>query len=242
MRWLVLLAALAGCDRVFGLGDPYEDARSPAGSDGAGPGDGRGLDGSDKATALIASFPFDNNYTDAVSQTDAICSSMLGSGCAFGSSHNAAGSSASFDGATCVTFQIPARPPAITIAMWVNATSGATEAVLTRPGFNDPTWLLEEDNDSVYFKSGTASVTGTPGPTATSWHAIAVTVGPGGSVAYLDGVERGSGAGITISYISDTAYIGCDGSTSSLDNFHGLLDNVEIYDGILSVAEIQAIP
>ena len=26
MRWLLVLAGLAGCDRVFGLGDPYEDA------------------------------------------------------------------------------------------------------------------------------------------------------------------------------------------------------------------------
>lgn len=241
MRWLLVLAALAGCDRVFGLGDPYEDARS-TGSDASPPRDIGGTDGSNTVPMLIASYPFDGDYHDAVSGNVAVCSSMLGNGCTFAPSHNAAGSSESFDGGTCVIAQLAARPSAFTIALWVNAETGATETLLERGGSSGPSWLLQEDNDSIYFKSGTTTVLGTPGPAATSWHAIAVTIGPDSAIEYLDGIERGQGTGITISYTTDTVYIGCGGSTSGLDNFHGAIDNVEIFDGILSPAAIQAIP
>lgn len=242
MRWLVLLAALGGCDRVFGLGDPYEDAHSIAGS-GDAAADG---DGGHSSSTLIADFELDANFNDAVSRNNAICTRLNGSLCGFSQGHDGSGGSALFDGGTCVTFDLPTNPTALSIALWVKPTSGVTQTLIARPyaSSTDKSWLLEEDNDSLYFQSYSGSLTlssvSTPGITDTNWHFLVVTIDPTTSTFYLDGAARLSTAGITIGYGGNTTVdLGCDILTSSFDNLSGQLDNVKIFDGILTPQEVM---
>jgi len=245
MRWLVLLGLLTACDRVFGLGDPYEDAHSTMGSGDGGPaGDGSGSGGN--AAHLLADFELDGDFNDSVSRTSAICTRLNGSLCGFSQGHTGTGNSALFDGATCVRFDLPATPSQLSIALWLKASTGATEAVIARPyaSTTDTSWLVEEDNDSLYFQSYSGSLTLAantgPGIGDSNWHFLVVTVDPTASAFYVDGIARAPGSGVTIGYGGNmTVDLGCDVTTTAFDDFNGQLDNVKIFDGILTPQEVM---
>lgn len=243
LAMLVALAGLAACDRVFGLGDPYEDARTAGSGDAATDG-GRGSDDAGMPT-LLADFELDGDFSDSVSRTTALCTRLNGSLCGFSQGRAGSAESALFDGGTCVAFSLPATPSALSIALWVKPTTGATETLLARPyaSSTDMSWILEEDNDSLYFGSYTGSLTlgasAAPGIMDTGWHFLVVTVDPGGSTFYLDGAARPVGNGVAIGYGGNTkVYLGCDILTSSFDNFAGQLDNVKIFSGVLTPQDV----
>ncbi len=130
-----------------------------------------------------------------------------------------------------------------TYSLWVKpAGFQSRDQVLvgaTRPG-NNLSWFLRFPQNSlrVNFHSGTDVTTATGVPAA-AWSHIAVTFDDNQVEIYLDGVPAGSGAA-GISHQASTGFIVGD-SPNGFAQFEGEMDDVRVFDRVLSAAEIQSL-
>jgi hypothetical protein len=250
MRAWVCVLALAGCDRVFGIGDPYEDA--PLAGDGQTRPDGAPDDApTDVGTGtpqLLAYYAFDDNLLDSVSNTPANGSTGVGS-VSSGGRHNGY---VVFDGTGCVWFTLAAKPAAYTISFWINPTTAMQGDTMLLSRLHMAAALAR---DWAFTATATASVfhwwTGSieaadslgAALTMNQWHHLAITYDGAGMVTYVDGAASPRVLESAVQYGTDsTVYLGCQEASTSVTKFTGDMDELRIYDGALTAAELAALP
>jgi hypothetical protein len=253
VRWLIAIVMLAGCDRVFGIGDPYEDA-PPVTQDMAraadAPADQAAIADVPGAMPIpIAHWAFDDNLIDSVSGQTGTCTNSAGIACAFMPGQH--GDALDFDGSTCAAFPFSAKPTALTILVWIDPVNGGAGMVLDRGvSASHPTadaWLLEAIAPSVKFTTSTASqpdveTLGYVVPND-AWTHLALTFDTSGkSIIVYDGstahvtVEASPGP---IVYGSATSlFVGCHGAATTTTYYSGRIDDIYIFDRALMPAEI----
>ena len=248
MRVLLLLLALAGCDRVFGLGDPYEDARAP-GSDAVRPVDATGdathdapADADGRIPQPLAHYRFDGTYAEASSGAPATCTTSAGGACGFDPGKY--GMALHLDGSSIGEITLPSLPPTFTLILWVKYGSAGPVLDLAQSLASPSTdlWLLDVGN-MIQFTSnsgtGTA-ITASPRPIE-SWTSIAVTYTGTAQTLYIDDVQAAMTVAGTITYgANHVMCVGCRLSQSPTTYFAGSVDDVYVFDQVLTQAEIAA--
>lgn len=238
---IIVLVTLAGCGRVgfdaIGTGD--SDARL----DGAGSGD------IPDAFHLgpVFELPFETDFLkDPAGGRDGTCTSCPSATPGI----HAGTSAASFDGSRCVYAAGGAlRPSQFTFAAWERPNDQRKETIFSRP-FNGAT--SSEDTFELYMLAGASDVFVIAGDTTLQmtmpnavgiWHHVAGTFDGTTLITYLDGVMVTSRAGLLPSpYADDPFMIGCDRDAGvEQSNFDGTIDEVKLYDRVLSAAEIAVL-
>ena len=137
---------------------------------------------------------------------------------------------------------------AITISAWCRATSLGEEGYIfskTNYTGSGGYGLLWEDSprrlEFVYGNSN--AVSSNTIIDDLEWHNAVITVDSSGNyVFYADGVEIGSGSGVTVTANSLDAYIGNrSGGSTAAHFFEGFLDDVRLFDRALSASEVLAL-
>ncbi len=251
VRQLWLLAVL-GCGRLdFGQ---FQSHANDAASDGS-PIDApldptlvawwrmEALDGSDGVLGVVDST--------GLSQTIAACDA--GSNCPI-IVPGKLGNAAQFDGSTTILSAASAPAlidPVFTIGAWfrVNLLNTAGACVMTKGLGTDisNSWAACLDNADVpYFftcqASGCDSLPAVQPITDGDWHYIACTWTGTTKNLWIDGVSVALDAPMGIDFDDDPIYIGADvDSGLPVTNLDGLVDEVRIYNRVLSEAEIIAL-
>jgi hypothetical protein len=250
VKLIALLLVLASCDHVFGIGDPYEDARAIAGGSDAAtdstvpPLDVLPDDAMMPGEPLVAHFAFDGNLINSADGSAATCTGQCGY---ISPSHDGTGTALLLTlSGGCVKFAIAGTQQKFTIAMWVNAGTTGVTRVFTRqfaPASSIVGWGLDGQPAKFTFTtfngSGTDAVDASMGMPQGVWRHVAVTYDSTTLRYYIDG-NPDNAYGETVVTASDlTAYIGCNADMTS--KFSGSIDDVYVYGAALSTAEIQAL-
>ena len=253
MRLVALLVVLAGCDHVFGIGDPYEDARvSSNGSDAAidtPTGSGRDatsvIDASLTSQAIVH-FTFDGTMSDDQFRTVAAC--MGGGSCGTVTGGHVGFGSLGLSSGGCAKFVPNSYPPQFTLAMWVYPNSTAQQTLIARAFAATSThaiWNLQGSSTSAMtFTTSNGAVDDAVVTTAklgtNTWQHFVVTYDGTNLRIFLDTTEIGS-LGLTLVSAGDVeAYLGCNAPGTS-GFFTGNIDDVFIFDRALSSSEIGVI-
>lgn len=238
---IVFVLALAGCDRVFGIGDPYEDARRTTGdvSDDGAPDVPPLPDAS--GSGVVAHFSFDTNLSD---------DSGTYSGVDYGNlsmpvGHR--GSGVGFNGSSCLEVVIPQQLATFTIAFWARADSSTGGALVSRG--HDTTTTLHSyqvyDSDGAFgFRvlNNTTEVDQvvTGQFPLGAWGHYAVTFDGQLKRWYVNGAALVSQQAGPITYGSENHIdIGCQDNSSSY--FVGVIDELYLYNYALSQNEVSAL-
>jgi hypothetical protein len=243
-----MLAALAGCDRVFGLGDPYEDARVSGDGvvDVALPVDVSPLEDGSGGPRLVAHFSFENTLND---DTGAYIGTDYGSGITFAIGHK--GSGMLLDGTSCISVTIPDQLAAFTISFWAKPTStmgGVAALVSRRFGVASTGYTYQIYDSTAVGGFGFELLTGTgqsdgqiPSSFAVNtWRHYAVTFDGTTKMWWLDGAEVMAQVAGPISYGSvNDEYIGCQDDIAEF--FTGEIDELSFYDGAMTAQQIAAL-
>lgn len=243
--WLCVLA-LAGCDRVFGIGDPYEDAAvATSGSDAAPDAPGHVVDGLPVPTlAMVAHLPFDGDTRETISNTLAMPS---GSGVAPHATGGEFMGYVGLDGASCLSFPEAATPSAFSIEVWARSTSATpTTSVLASRTFDTTTdsWAFIATSMAVTFhmhdSTGDQLIPSTKS-LSTSWQQFVFTYDGSTGRLYVDGSPVAMMAMMAPQYRTDAqVYLGCS-ATLTTSKLAGGLDEVQIYDGALSDTQVMTL-
>jgi hypothetical protein len=239
-RWVAILLATAGCDRVFGLGDPYQHADS--GIDAP-------VDSRPSAPKPLAYFPFDVDLTDEVSGNKAI--NVSGTTVTISPTPCEKNGCANFGAGSCVKFSLPEAPPTYTISLWVMTLGGfASETPLVaRP---EPSIVGSYDGKLTattmllrFYAANSDSVDSmfmATSPMAWNmWHHLAVIYNGNDMTFYVDGTQTMQHATVPAIDGTGTAlYLGCDGSMMGT-MYSGYLDEVHIYEGVLSATDLAGL-
>jgi hypothetical protein len=244
MRLLLVLFALAGCDRVFGLGDPYEDARPASDGDLPPIADTRPPDDSAELPQVLAHFAFDEDLND---DTETYVGSDIGFGVTLAQGHR--GLALTLDGRSCLEIPLAKSPPAFTIAFWARPAELTDSALISRAisGVSqNHAWLLYETaaTGSFGFEIYNESQIGNAVANsfvAGEWHHYAVTYDGQAMLWWRDGTQvfaYAAPSGIDYGSVTDE-YIGClDGITS---NYAGQIDELYFFDGALPMTDIEGL-
>jgi hypothetical protein len=242
-----LLGALAGCDRVFGLGDPYEDARTSGdGIVDVAPDDVSPLGDGSGGPRLVAHFSFENTFND---DTGTYIGTDIGSGITFTTGHK--GSGMLIDGTSCIEVTIPDQLTTFTIAFWAKPTSmgtGVAALVSRRFGVASTGYTYQIYDSTAVGGFGFELLTATgqsdgqiPSSFAVNtWRHYAVTFDGANKTWWLDGTEvtaQVAGA-ITYGTVNDE-YIGCQDGIAEF--FTGEIDELSFYDGSMTAQQIAAL-
>jgi hypothetical protein len=248
MRAWLLLLALAGCDRVFGLGDPYEDANVDGPrpfADAPGHDDATSHDvGTDGGDTLqpIAYFPFDTDFNNAVDGTPGLCAN----GCTLGAGHTGAG--LALDGG-CVQTTLVAEPPELTIAFWARPSSTALSPLVARKWtsvgshFSWRVFMGGAGGQSLGFAlydggtNDTIKLTATVDFVTGEWHHYAVTFDGTFKTLYVDGAMKAQQQTLAVAYLDKVVTIGCE--EGGTDFYFGDIDELRIYNFAMSGAQIS---
>jgi len=145
------------------------------------------------------------------------------------------GNALNFDGVDDkVSFSGVALTNTNTVAMWIYPTDlniqGSAFGTLFSQDTTNGLFYRFGGNTIRYISSGADSNTSI---TANTWHHVAVTSNAGSVTYYLDGVADGTASGAT-GYTADSM-----GSDTNLDTFDGKIDEVRVYNRVLTAAEVQ---
>lgn len=246
MRWGVALV-LTGCGRLAFDARALGDA-----GDASGAGDGAVLDAM-LPSGLVAWYPFDGplELTDVVSGEVGTCSV---SACPQPTPGHA-GMGLAFDGDDCATvvdngrFQLAT----ITLATWARQDVSAPMTHVSKKlgAGGDNSWQLAADpfggdprsvglaTYETNFGSNDAAISPLDVITLGTWHHVAATYGGSTRRVYVDGVEVTFTTGASaLSYDTMPVSIGCDDNSPASGFFRGALDDVQVYDRVLSATEI----
>lgn len=236
---LACVLALAGCDRVFGIGDPYEDAGGHvSGSDATR--DTGVLDGNTMSVPrMLGHWAFENNLTNSVDGGQGTCGT-----CTYPSGKH--GYAVHLNGADCIqTVLMPSAAPAtFTIMLWVNPSLVTVTPLLSRQtsstSGNFP-WLLATNDVNVtatmWDGSGNTTADG-PLLTAGSWTHIAETYDGMSLVLYDGSTVSIKNATMPPAYgTRPDIFFGCEENGVG-GTFNGDIDDVYIFDGALSEAQM----
>lgn len=242
MRWVWLV--LAGCGRV-GF-DPFATSSS---GDGGRVGDGVSADA--LPAGLVAWFPLDGNTNDVVGGGIGTCG---GSTCPAVTT-GAIGSGRMFDGIDdCVAISDYAalHQATPTVAIRSNmAVLGQDVAALSKrvdiAASPANTWEIGTGPTNaleVNTSHGTSANQGVASPdnelVAGTWQHLAFTYDGTNTRVYINGVQRNSSVNLgALTYDSNVATIGCDDNGGPVRFYKGVLDDVQIYDHVLSPTEIS---
>ncbi len=240
MRVVPTLAAvvmLGACGRI---GFDPQATRDAARGDGATD----GVTGDTASNGLLLSFQFeaDGLLKNHGSGPNATCT-----GCPMSTPGVHAGTTgARFGGNQCLVIgSADLSPPVVTFALWTKQPVLQTATMFGKP-FNGAT--LVSDSLEVYTMSSSSSIIVVAGDatvqmssTIGAWHHIAVTFDGSTLTGYVDGVVTNTKTGLVPTpYAGDPFRIGCDHNSGIVDNyFTGDLDEVRLYDRVLSKAELQ---
>ena len=253
----VVVAALwlaAGCGRL-GF-DPLTDPARP--NDGAvdigGSGD---AGGAALPSDLIAYFPLDGTLIDLVGGPAGTCTTGQ---CPVAEVAGHIGAGMRFDGVDdCVSIVDVGQlgRPQITITVWANETGPlqARECQVSKR-FDDATnvansWQFETTatpNQLAFTTNhgggaGNDQITANAAVNSDIWQHIVATYDGLNERLYVDGVLVDSaGNSAPLAYDANPALIGCDDNGSTSEHYHGVLDELRIYNRALSQAEVQALP
>lgn len=256
------LALMVGCGRV-GF-DPLGTHAGDAAGDGAAGddtgGDGAVVDGTaapDGALPadLLAYFPLDGTLVDLVGGPAGTCTA--GQCPTQVAGHLGAGMQ--FDGIDdCVSIQDVGQlgAPQITIAVWANETGPlhARECQTSKRvdvgGSPYDSWQLETTGTpnqqaftSNHGGAGNDQITATAAINSDIWQHLVATYNGLNERLYIDGVlVKSAGNSSPLAYDTHPALIGCDDNAGASERFHGVLDELRIYNRALSQAEIQNLP
>jgi hypothetical protein len=150
----------------------------------------------------------------------------------------------------CGNWDTTAPNNALTTCLWIKmgTATGAPQyqgILCNRNGNGDQNWGLETGNTGgFYFGSAgaggaTAYGLGTLDTSGTTWQHLAVTCDGATVTAYINGVRSGGGAA-TFS-ANKTAMVRIGASEGASNVFQGVIDEVYIYNAVLSVEEITSI-
>jgi hypothetical protein len=153
-------------------------------------------------------------------------------------------------GVTCGNWSPTAATNKLTVACWVYWIPGGTSQyqgiVCNRTSYSATTlcWAIEASTSataaSLQFGSIGASSYGLGNLTASQWQHLAVTCDNATVTTYLNGAQVGSGTAARFG--TDTASaIRIGASEATTNTFNGVVDDVRIYDNILTVADITQV-
>ena len=212
------------------------------------------------AADLVAHWPLDGNANDALGNHDGSASSVV-----FGADGAAAhtGTAAEFNGSSStitIPFDSDLNPESFTLSMWANAdsSSGFASAVTSRddvPGPITHGYIIYNNNGGnwdFWTGDGDAGWDTLQGPSVNigSWTHLTITYDSGtdtkslwvnGALAVSNNVpQSGSSQYATNGTIqSENFHIGSGADTGTQFFFDGLIDDVAIWDNVLTQAEIQ---
>lgn len=200
-------------------------------------------------SGLVGYWAMNNNWTDAANANNGTAAGNA----AFSTSAKVGSHAGSFDGddTTLVTgadTALPSAAAARSIALWAKPASlkdyqafffyGSTGDV--GQAFLISTKNSADNNKLVVGRYGGNSGISTGTITAAAWNHIVVTMDADGNVAfYINGAAAGTTTLTGHSTVLGSYKIG-DGWNAS-DNLNGLIDEVRVYDKVLSPAEVAAI-
>jgi len=207
-----------------------------------------GLAGSASA-ALMAHWKFNNNLTDSVGTL----TWTANGGAAFSTEAKEGSHSLSLDGVDDYVSVTPTGPLLVpfstkTVTLWfkANSTTG-TQVLFDEGGYNNGLGIrlnngqleVAAQDNNVLFTAGTVF-------TSTDWTHAAVTFDNGQVTLYVSGAPMASvkASFTSIRNHTNAAGIGARAGQDAFDNgstghyFGGLIDDVRIYDNILSVSEL----
>ena len=135
---------------------------------------------------------------------------------------------------------------AITVAAWIKITGSGQETVVSLDGETGgvQTFVYAGGNFAIWNSGGTLLTTKPVNDN--NWHFVVGTWQPGvGRIAYVDGVQVGSGAVASITAATHDNQIGtqCGAANSVNCNafLNGQIANVQVYNTSLSQSEVQAL-
>jgi hypothetical protein len=155
----------------------------------------------------------------------------------------------SFDGTTSeyVSVSDTTDPSAYTISAWVRPTDVTSVNIIARTNASGPTSNLSHQLritsgskfEHYLYAGGGNTVTGTTTVVSGTWYHVAGVVSSNGAMRlYVNGVEEGTPVTIgTLDTSGDRWYIGSN-SASSMDYFTGHIDEIRMYDRVLTIDEI----
>lgn len=263
---VVALLVLVGCGR-FGFGE-YFDADGPQVAedgpadvpDDAGPADPPDASAPPDAppdagppAGLVVWFPLDatpQNTADVVSGINGTCA---GSTCPAVTTGKHGGAFL-FDGDNdCIVVPDMGQfgQARLTLSLWMRQDAADACSPVAKPvdlNATANTWQIETTDDNrISFTTSHAQDSNervtTPASTITigQWHHVAATYDGTTKQIYVDGALISSGnASGALTYNNDSVRIGCDENNGSPAlRFNGALDEIQLYNRALSLAEIQ---
>ncbi len=127
---------------------------------------------------------------------------------------------------------------------WVKRTTTGTEYIISKEDSDDDGWrLMFNSSNQVICSEDSTDVTGSISVTDTSWHLIGCTIDRNGNgQVYLDGKPDGVAVAMGSDPMSNTSNmrIGTR-SYSSTSYFNGLIDDVRIYNYMLTPLQIKTL-
>lgn len=244
------------------LGDASVDTRgSDAPVDGGGSADadaGASCGFAGPTAGLLAYYPFEEGSGDAVhdcsgNHLDGTFVHQVDGGSWATGKHGGAIRVQAPNG--CVDLGAPPKlqPPTLTVAMWINVASfpsGISSGYIVGQSLNADVdgWRIGSrtvdgggELSWLSSVSGTSYQFGTAAPAVATWHHLAVTFAPKDTLQiFVDGTNTVSQRGYPgIAFSTASLRIGCRADDANY--FAGLIDEVRLYDRVLSAAEITTL-
>jgi len=205
---------------------------------------------SSASAALVAHWKLDNNATDSVGAL----SWTLNGGASFSTEAREGSHSLRLDGVDDYLSQTAVGPLLVefstqTVTLWFKADSTAGTGVLYDEGGTTRGMAIRVNNGSIEasVRDASTQVTVSSGVAPAVWTHVAATFDNGVLKLYVHGIEQASAtAGFrSATEHSNAAGLGARngqdsfGGTATGGYFGGLIDDVRIYDNVLTTAEIQ---
>lgn len=197
----------------------------------------------DISTGLLAWYGFENNTNDSSG------AARNGTPTAITYTAGRLGSAASFDDATSkvevasLAGVLPAGNSPRTVAFWVNPANTASNGNIVSWGTNAPGQRfspLMQAGGRLDMIGAFADVASTQNLAASTWTHVVVTYTGTNVQFYVNGasVAAAGGGAVALNTISNTLRIGVNALGTDNEYFGGLIDEVRIYNRVLSAADV----